>query len=126
MKNYTVKELSEIFNVSQLTIKRKIKEGKLRAIIGKDYKLHINESDLNDFLNQYPKYKKATMPNNDNDDVIAKLCSTINVFQSILSDINKLDDPIDIDFIIDSCKLNKQALDIIISRLESKKVKGDK
>lgn len=126
MKNYTVKELSEIFNVSQLTIKRKIKEGKLRAIIGKDYKLHINESDLNDFLNQYPKYKKATMPNNDNDDVIAKLCSTINVFQSILSDINKLDDPIDTDFIIDSCKLNKQALDIIISRLESKKVKGDK
>lgn len=124
MKSYTVKELSEIFNVSQLTIKRKIKEGKLRAIIGKDYKLHINETDLNDFLKQYPKYKKATIPNND--DAIAKLCSTINVFQSILSDINKLDDPIDINFIIDSCKLNKQALDIIINRLESKKAKGDK
>ena len=124
MKSYTVKELSEIFNVSQFTIKRKIKEGKLRAIIGKDYKLHINETDLNDFLKQYPKYKKDTMPNND--DAIAKLCSTINVFQSILSDINKLDDPIDINFIIDSCKLNKQALDIIISRLESKKAKGDK
>lgn len=123
MKNYTVKELSEIINVSQLTIKRKIKEGKLNASIGKDHKLYINENDLNDFFIRYPKYKnkKDIMPIDNVDDVIAKLCGTINVFQNILSTINKFDDPVDVNFIIDSCKLNKQALDVIISRLESKK-----
>lgn len=124
MKSYTVKELSKIINASELTIKRRIKDGKLKATIEKDHKLHINEDDLKVFLDQNSKYKKIVVnktASSNIDDVVIKLCSTIDDLKNILLVINSIDDPVDINFIIDSCKLNKQALDIIINRLESKK-----
>lgn len=124
MESYTVKELSKIINASELTIKRRIKDGKLKATIEKDHKLHINEDDLKVFLDQNPKYKKIVVnktASSNIDDVVIKLCSTIDDLKNILLVINSIDDPVDINFIIDSCKLNKQALDIIINRLESKK-----
>ncbi len=126
MKSYTVKELASIINASELTIKRRIKDGRLKATIEKDHKLHINEDDLKVFLDQNPKYKKIVVnktktTSSNIDDVVIKLCSTIDDLKNILLVINSIDDPVDINFIIDSCKLNKRALDIIINRLESKK-----
>ena len=53
---YTVKEVCNKLQVSEATLKRRIREGKLRTYknLGK---LMITKSDLDHFIEEYPKYK---------------------------------------------------------------------
>lgn len=48
MKLYTIKEISEMFRVSEQSVRRWIKQGKLKAVrIGN---IRISEEELNSFI----------------------------------------------------------------------------
>lgn len=57
---YTLKEVSYRLNISDATLKRRIKEGKLKAYKS-DGKLMVNKPDLEQFINDFPKYNPNKM-----------------------------------------------------------------
>lgn len=57
MKNYTVKELADLLQIEQTTVRRWIKSGKLKSEKSPEKNLSIiTEKELNNFLKESPKY----------------------------------------------------------------------
>lgn len=82
---YTLKEVSYRLNISDATLKRRIKEGKLKAYKS-DGKLMVNKPDLEQFINDFPKYnpnkndalpKANVTPKIDNLEILNKLIRNI-------------------------------------------------
>lgn len=58
MKYYSVKEIANLISVNEETVRRWIREGKLKStIISKKTGNSIKESDLYEFLNTIPRYR---------------------------------------------------------------------
>lgn len=58
MKYYSVKEIANLILVNEETVRRWIREGKLKStIISKKTGNSIKESDLYEFLNTIPRYR---------------------------------------------------------------------
>lgn len=60
---YTIKQVSEMFNVNPETVRRWCRTGQLNATLEcKKSGFHIDEKSLNDFANRYDKYGKMVLP----------------------------------------------------------------
>ena len=71
-KYYTIAEIKESWKISEVTIRRYIKEGRLKSQrIGRQYRL--SETNIKDFLNtQNKKRRLRTMDKNNNDILIVQ------------------------------------------------------
>ena len=56
MEKYTVKQIAQALDTSEETVRRWIRAGKLKASVSSKEKV-ISKEDLEDFLNQSPRYK---------------------------------------------------------------------
>lgn len=60
---YTVKQVSEMFNVDPETVRRWVRNGELDATLEcKRSGFRIDEESVNDFINRYPKYGRMALP----------------------------------------------------------------
>lgn len=121
MKNYTVKEVSRILGVSEITVKRHIKCGGLRAYKEKN-KLFISEGDLNAFLETHPKYSRKVQSHHSAQDAVVDFIAAneaFNVYASFLKKLmvsSKNDDTIK--YVANMVKNHKSILDLVINELE--------
>lgn len=56
-KKYTVEEVAKIIGVDRVTVKRRIKDGSLKASI-ENGKYIISGEDFNTFLETHPRYSR--------------------------------------------------------------------
>lgn len=126
-KNYTVKEVSQIIGVTEITVKRRIKDGSLRAYKEKN-KLFIAEEDFNAFLETHPKYSRKVKQcgfqshQSETHDAVVDAIATNEVFNVYASFLKKLlmlpknDDTIN--YILPIVENPKSLLDLVINELE--------
>lgn len=121
MKNYTVKEVSQIIGVSEITVKRHIKDGGLRAYKEKN-KLFISEGDLNAFLETHPKYSRKVKESHQSEDAVVDFIAAneaFNVYASFLKKLmvsSKNDDTIK--YVTNMVENHKSLLDLVINKLK--------
>lgn len=88
-KNYTVKEVSRILGVDGITVKRRIKDGSLRACKERN-KLIISEGDLNAFLETHPRYSRKVQQHQSEQDTVVDVISANEAFNVYASFLKKL------------------------------------
>lgn len=86
---YTVKQVSEIFDVNPETIRRWVRAGKLKAMELKSRKegLRIEENSIEEFKKQYGKYRISD--EFDSTD-LGKIATRLNEIKIHMSKIDKL------------------------------------
>lgn len=121
MKNYTVKEVSRILGVTEITVKRRIKEGSLRAYKEKN-KLFISEGDLNAFLETHPRYSRKVKESHQSEDVVVNVISANEAFNTYAIFLKKLMSlpKEDINSILPIVENHKSLLDFCINELKKK------
>ena len=122
MKNYTVKEVSRILGVDGVTVKRRIKDGSLRAYKEKN-KLFITEDDLNTFLEAHPKYSRKVQHHQSEQDAIVNVISANEAFNTYAIFLKKLMmlPKEDINSILPIVENHKSLLDMCVNELRKKK-----
>lgn len=119
MKNYTVKEVAESIGVTEITVKRRIKEGSLRAYKEKN-KLFISEGDLNAFLETHPRYSRKVKESHQSEDVVVNVISANEAFNTYAIFLKKLMSlpKEDISSILPILENHRLLLDMSIDRLK--------
>lgn len=125
MKNYTVKEVSRILGVNEITVKRRIKDGSLKASI-ENGKYIIYEEDFNTFLETHPKYsRKVKQPHrSETHDAVVDFIAANEAFNVYASFLKKLmvlpknDDTIR--YVLPMVENHKSLLDLVINELKEK------
>lgn len=119
MKNYTVKEVSRILGVTEITVKRRIKEGSLRAYKEKN-KLFITEGDFNTFLETHPKYSRKVQRHHSAQDAVVDVITANEVFNVYVEYLKKLMTlpKEDISSILPILENHRLLLDMSIDRLK--------
>lgn len=119
MKNYTVKEVSRILGVSEITVKRHIKAGGLRAYKEKN-KLFISEGDFNTFLETHPKYSRKVQHHHSAQDAVVDVITANEVFNVYVEYLKKLMSlpKEDISSILPILENHRLLLDMSIDRLK--------
>ena len=121
MKNYTVKEVAKIIGVSEITVKRHIKCGGLRAYKEKN-KLFITEGDFNTFLETHPRYSRKVKESHQSEDAVVDFIAAneaFNVYASFLKKLmvsSKNDDTIK--YVTNMVENHKTLLDLVINELK--------
>lgn len=120
-KKYTVKEVSRILGVDSVTVKRRIKDGSLRAYKEKN-KLFISEEDFNSFLETHPRYSKKVKEFHQSEDVVVNVISANEAFNTYAIYLKKLmmlpknDDTIK--YILPIVENHKSLLDMCLAELK--------
>lgn len=119
MKNYTVKEASRILGVSEITVKRHIKNGGLRAYKEKN-KLFITEGDFNTFLETHPRYSRKVQHHHSAQDAVVDVITANEVFNVYVEYLKKLMSlpKEDISSILPILENHRLLLDMSIDRLK--------
>lgn len=119
MKNYTVKEASRILGVSEITVKRHIKNGGLRAYKEKN-KLFITEGDFNTFLETHPRYSRKVQHHHSAQDAVVDVITANEVFNVYVEYLKKLMTlpKEDISSILPILENHRLLLDMSIDRLK--------
>lgn len=123
MKNYTVKEVSRILGVNEITVKRRIKDGSLKAYKEKN-KLFISEGDLNAFLETHPRYSRKVKESHQSEDAVVDFIAANEAFNVYTSFLKKLmvlpknDDTIK--YVTNMVENHKSLLDLVINELKEK------
>ena len=123
-KKYTVKEVSRILGVDSVTVKRRIKDGSLRAYKEKN-KLFISEKDFDSFLETHPRYSRKVQHYQSEQDAIVNVISANEAFNTYAIYLKKLmmlpknDDTIK--YILPIVENHKSLLDMCINELRKKK-----
>lgn len=123
MKNYTVKEVSRILDVNEITVKRRIKDGSLKAYKEKN-KLFISEGDLNAFLETHPRYSRKVKESHQSEDAVVDFIAANEAFNVYTSFLKKLmvrpknDDTIK--YVTNMVENHKSLLDLVINELKEK------
>ena len=123
MENYTVKEVSRILGVDGVTVKRRIKDGSLRAYKEKN-KLFITEEDFNTFLETHPKYSRKVQHHQSEQDAIVNVISANEAFNTYAIFLKKLMTlpKDDIDSILPILENHRLLLNMSINELKRKKI----
>lgn len=122
-KNYTVKEASRILGVNEITVKRRIKDGSLKAYKEKN-KLFISEGDLNAFLETHPRYSRKVKESHQSEDAVVDFIAANEAFNVYASFLKKLmvlpknDDTIK--YVTNMVENHKSLLDLVINELKEK------
>lgn len=121
MKNYTVKEVAKIIGVNGITIKRRIKDGSLRAY-KEGNKLIILEEDFSAFLEAHPRYSRKVKESHQSEDVVVNVISANEAFNTYAIFLKKLMTlpKDDIDYILPIVENHKSLLDLCINELKKK------
>lgn len=119
MKNYTVKEVAESIGVSEITVKRHIKCGGLRAYKEKN-KLFITEDDFNTFLETHPRYSRKVQRHHSAQDAVVDVITANEVFNVYVEYLKKLMSlpKEDISSILPILENHRLLLDMSIDRLK--------
>ena len=119
MKNYTVKEASRILGVSEITVKRHIKNGGLRAYKEKN-KLFITEDDFNTFLETHPRYSRKVQRHHSAQDAVVDVITANEVFNVYVEYLKKLMTlpKEDVNSILPILENHRLLLDMSIDRLK--------
>lgn len=123
MKNYTVKEVSRIIDVNEVTVKRRIKDGSLRAYTTENGKYIISEEDFNTFLETHPRYSKIAKSNQPaTHDAVVDVISANEAFNTYAVFLKKLMmlPKEDINSILPIVENHKSLLDFCINELKKK------
>lgn len=121
MKKFTVKEVCKIIGFDNMTIKRRIKDGSLKAY-KENGRYIITEEDFNAFLKANPRYSRNVQPHQS--DAVADVISTNEAFNAYVICLKKLmmlpkDDIIN--YILPIVENHKSLLDMCINELKKKK-----
>jgi excisionase family DNA binding protein len=121
MKRYTVKEVAESIGVNEITVKRRIKEGSLKAYKEKN-KLFISEGDLNVFLETHPRYSRKVQHHQSEQDAVVDVISANEAFNTYAVYLKKLMalPKEDINSILPIVENHKSLLDLCINELKKK------
>ena len=120
-KKYTVKEVSRILGVDSVTVKRRIKDGSLRAYKEKN-KLFISEKDFDSFLETHPRYSRKVQHYQSEQDAIVNVISANEAFNTYAIFLKKLMmlPKEDINSILPIVENHKSLLDMCINELRKK------
>lgn len=121
MKRYTVKEVAESIGVNEITVKRRIKDGSLRAYKEKN-KLFIAEEDFNAFLETHPRYSRKVQHHQSEQDAVVDVISANEAFNTYAVYLKKLMTlpKEDINSILPIVENHKSLLDLCINELKKK------
>ncbi len=119
MERYTVKEVAKSIGVTEITVKRRIKEGSLRAYKEKN-KLFITEGDFNTFLETHPKYSRKVQRHHSAQDAVVDVITANEVFNVYVEYLKKLMTlpKEDISSILPILENHRLLLDMSIDRLK--------
>ena len=119
MEKYTVKEAAKILGVSEITVKRHIKDGGLRAYKEKN-KLFISEEDFNAFLETHPRYSRKVQRHHSAQDAVVDVIAANEVFNVYAVYLKKLMTlpKEDINSILPILENHRLLLDMSIDRLK--------
>lgn len=122
MKNYTVKEVSRIIDVNEVTVKRRIKDGSLKAAHTENSKYIISEEDLNTFLETHPRYSRKVKESHLPEDAVVDVISANEAFNTYAVFLKKLMmlPKEDINSILPIVENHKSLLDFCINELKKK------
>lgn len=113
-EQYTVKQVSEKLNVSELTVKRRIKKGELKADIV-DGKYIISRDELLRFIGATPGFQMAKEKKSeyDSQELIHEIITKLK------DEIKK--NPEKYQYLIERCELSKQIKDLELKLIEMDK-----
>lgn len=110
-----------------ILIKRRIKEGSLRAYKEKN-KLFISEEDFNAFLETHPKYTRKEKSHNSEHDAVVDFIAAneeFNVYASFLKELMMLPKNDDtIKYVLPMVENHKSLLDLVINELIMRIITG--
>lgn len=121
MERYTVKEVSRIIGVNEITVKRRIKDRSLKAHT-ENGKYIISEGDLNAFLETHPRYSRKVKESHQSEDAVVDFIAAneaFNVYASFLKKLmvsSKNDDTIK--YATNMVENHKSLLDLVINELK--------
>lgn len=122
-KKYTVEEVAKIIGVDRVTVKRRIKDGSLKASI-ENGKYIISGEDFNTFLETHPRYSRKVQQHQSEQDTVVDVISANEAFNVYASFLKKLmvlpknDDTIN--YILPIVENHKALLDMCVAKLKSK------
>lgn len=122
-KKYTVEEVAKIIGVDRVTVKRRIKDGSLKASI-ENGKYIISGEDFNTFLETHPRYSRKVQQHQSEQDTVVDVISAneaFNVYASFLKKLMVLPKNGDtINYILPIVENHKALLDMCVAKLKSK------
>lgn len=119
-KKYTVEEVAKIIGVDRVTVKRRIKDGSLKASI-ENGKYIISGEDFNTFLETRPRYSRKVKELHQSEDVVVNVISANEAFNTYAIFLKKLmTSNGDIDYILPIVENHKSLLDLCINELKKK------
>lgn len=122
-KKYTVEEVAKIIGVDRVTVKRRIKDGSLKASI-ENGKYIISGEDFNTFLETHPRYSRKVQQHQSEQDTVVDVISAneaFNVYASFLKKLMALPKNDDtINYILPIVENHKALLDMCVAKLKSK------
>lgn len=122
-KKYTVEEVAKIIGVDRVTVKRRIKDGSLKASI-ENGKYIISGEDFNTFLETHPRYSRKVQQHQSEQDTVVDVISANEAFNTYAAFLKKLmvlpknDDTIN--YILPIVENHKALLDMCVAKLKSK------
>lgn len=122
-KKYTVEEVAKIIGVDRVTVKRRIKDGSLKASI-ENGKYIISGEDFNTFLETHPRYSRKVQHHQSEQDTVVDVISANEAFNAYATFLKKLmvlpknDDTIN--YILPIVENHKALLDMCVAKLKSK------
>lgn len=91
-KKYTVEEVAKIIGVDRVTVKRRIKDGSLKASIEniENGKYIISGEDFNSFLETHPRYSRKVQHHQSEQDTVVDVISANEAFNTYATFLKKL------------------------------------
>lgn len=123
MKKFTVKEVCKIIGFDNMTIKRRIKDGSLKAY-KENGRYIITEEDFNAFLKTHPRYSRKVQHHHSAQDAVVDFIAANEAFNVYASFLKKLmvlpknDDTIK--YVLPMVENHKSLLDLVINELKEK------